>query len=857
MSNHREANANGAANTNADALTPEQRYFLGEIIKPDKGCTEVRVFDANADRSGRIVKGDGYKGVYTAWFDDPSKLMAEARRLDGVSAYVTVNPANEALLGRADKLSKNKHATSDDDIVCLSNAFLDVDPERPADVSATESERLAAIECLKKILEDHPDIAASACWGSSGNGQWALLRLPDLPNDKDHRDVLERFTKALSKLYSGKYGDVACKVDEATYNAGRVMATVGTMKCKGVSTAKRPHRPVTLASPVGKVRTEFDIAGWLAKHEPPAPPETKPAAAKPKAEPKSQPATKPRIAGSGVCFPQPVLEVWADFNARGDWIRDVVTPAGWKVDRTQSDGKIFVTRPSKSVGVSATIGHEGADVFYPFTDSSEIKPLEPRKGASKFYTYVALIHGGDRAAAMKSLSAAGYGTYRDHDGTEKQNPPPDDWAKRNGSRKGNGDRGTKPTVADPTLQHKLSSLSNGDLGVTPAKSIIKKPINWLWPYRLAIGEMALLAGDGGLGKSSILLAIAAWVSRQAAWPDGGGNAPHGHILIVSAEDSPETTLVPRLEALGADLDHMDFVSPGVVKEINGDRVVDPQSLKDRAYWKEVLCRFPDCKLLIVDPLPSYLGQGVSDSKNQEVRAVIEPFIEHVVRPAGICFIANTHLNKAVDNKNPMHRIMGSVAYVNLARNVHFVVADPENRDRALFKQAKCNNAPKNLPALAYTLVKTTIPSEFGDIETSYPEFEKGLVEFDLGDAMAGDAGSNGASGNASQRDKCAKWLIDYLWQIGVGVELDYSRLINAAGDNGFAGKTNDQGRWSNPNLLSRAIHAINDEAKSLNEWHSFKVRSRLELRKGRNKPVNIYWLECNAAGFQPVVPRVA
>ena len=73
---------------------------------------------------------------------------------------------------------------------------------------------------------------------------------------------------------------------------------------------------------------------------------------------------------------------------------------------------------------------------------------------------------------------------------------------------------------EPTFIGDLATLSNADLGIISADTVEMQPTEWLWPYRLAAGEMALLAGDGGLGKSSILLAIAATITRGAESPTG-------------------------------------------------------------------------------------------------------------------------------------------------------------------------------------------------------------------------------------------------------------------------------------------------------------------------------------------------
>jgi len=374
-----------------------------------------------------------------------------------------------------------------------------------------------------------------------------------------------------------------------------------------------------------------------------------------------------------------------------------------------------------------------------------------------------------------------------------------------------GNAGTKPAPSQAASQPAAgdppdyTALSDEEMGIIRAGSVQERPIDWLWPYRFASGEMALLAGDGGLGKSSLLLAIAALITRGAEWPDKSGRAPVGNVIIVSAEDSKETTLKPRLMALGADLDRVVFVTARMtIKKAGKPSMVNPMTLQDCGYWRDILRRFPGCKMLIVDPIPSYLGRGVNDSKNSELRAVIEPFIETVIRPAGVCFSANSHLNKTLDSKTPIHRIMGSMAYGALPRNVHFVLRDPDKPDRRLFKQAKCNNAPDDLPAVAYSLVKAMIPSAAGEIETAFPQFETETVQVDLQEAMGSRRGKPGPV--AQKTPHVALWLLAYLRGAAGPVQL--RDVFAAAGDKGLIGefKINTEGkaRWSGAAILYRA-----------------------------------------------------
>ena len=83
-------------------------------------------------------------------------------------------------------------------------------------------------------------------------------------------------------------------------------------------------------------------------------------------------------------------------------------------------------------------------------------------------------------------------------------------------------------------------------------------INWAWKNRFAFGKLAVIAGDPGLGKSTILIEIAALHSIGGEFPCGEGYAQQCETLILTAEDGLRDTCIPRLMAAGADLSKDSF-----------------------------------------------------------------------------------------------------------------------------------------------------------------------------------------------------------------------------------------------------------------------------------------------------------
>ena len=80
-------------------------------------------------------------------------------------------------------------------------------------------------------------------------------------------------------------------------------------------------------------------------------------------------------------------------------------------------------------------------------------------------------------------------------------------------------------------------------------------MEWIWPGRFARGKFTLLAGEPGVGKSYLMLDIAARISRGGAFPDGAPPLA-GPVLILSAEDGLADTIRPRLDTLTANVQHV-------------------------------------------------------------------------------------------------------------------------------------------------------------------------------------------------------------------------------------------------------------------------------------------------------------
>jgi putative DNA primase/helicase len=116
----------------------------------------------------------------------------------------------------------------------------------------------------------------------------------------------------------------------------------------------------------------------------------------------------------------------------------------------------------------------------------------------------------------------------------------------------------------------------------------------------------MLAGEPGLGKSQLAAFLAAIVTTSGDWPNGEGSADLGSVIVLSAEDDAADTIIPRLTAAGADLSRVHIVSAVATDDHKGRRLFNLQT--DLSSLEEAIAHLGDVRLVIIDPVSSYLGK---------------------------------------------------------------------------------------------------------------------------------------------------------------------------------------------------------------------------------------------------------
>ncbi|MHA6879681.1 AAA family ATPase [Ralstonia pseudosolanacearum] len=222
--------------------------------------------------------------------------------------------------------------------------------------------------------------------------------------------------------------------------------------------------------------------------------------------------------------------------------------------------------------------------------------------------------------------------------------------------------------------------------LTCAADVVAKAIVWLWRYWLPVGKLSILAGSPGTGKTTLALAMAAIVSEGGTWPDGSRMEKPGRVLIWSSEDDPSDTLVPRLIAAGADLRRIHFAQ-AVADETGELQPFDPA--RDMHLLDERLSEMGGADLLIVDPIVSAVSgdaHRVNDVR-RNLQALVDVAAAHRCAVLGI-----SHFAKGTKGTSPAERVIGSQAFVALARMV-LVVGKDEAAERRILARAKSNISP--------------------------------------------------------------------------------------------------------------------------------------------------------------------
>jgi RecA-family ATPase len=247
-------------------------------------------------------------------------------------------------------------------------------------------------------------------------------------------------------------------------------------------------------------------------------------------------------------------------------------------------------------------------------------------------------------------------------------------------------------------------------------SIDPEPVQWLWHNRFPLGKLSLIVGDPGVGKSFLLIYLAAHITTGQSWPDIGMPITKGSVIILTAEDGLADTIRIRADAAGADVKKIKILE-GVRNE-KGNRQYFNLT-EDIPALEQAINNTKDIRLICIDPLTAYLGK-INSHKSSEVRGILAP-LAGLTEKYKVAIVAITHLNKNTALQ-AIYRTMGSLSFVAAARAAWAVTTDENDisKKRRLLIPLK-TNLSIDPTSLAFRIIDNRIVFEESPIEVDVEE----------------------------------------------------------------------------------------------------------------------------------------
>ena len=302
-----------------------------------------------------------------------------------------------------------------------------------------------------------------------------------------------------------------------------------------------------------------------------------------------------------------------------------------------------------------------------------------------------------------------------------------------------------------------------------ASDVEMKPVRWTWDQRMPAGALTLLAGREGLGKSTLSLWAAARLTRGEL-PGMYERTPKS-VMVVATEDGWAHTIRPRLMAAGADLDRVLFMRHQTAEGKVQDAVLEFPLHVD-LLRQAVAVTADDIVLVILDPLMSRLNSRLDSHRDADVRQGLEPLVSFA-DDTGVAVLGLIHLNKS-QGVDPLTAVMGSRAFVAVARSVLVALANSEDEGSYVLAHGKSNLGAR-ASSEGYVLQGVKVDGSVvmtEDIWSSRARWT-GTVDRSAEDIHE----ANGGDDEAAPVDEGANWLRNYLADAG-GAKA--SRMIKEA-----------------------------------------------------------------------------
>ena len=221
---------------------------------------------------------------------------------------------------------------------------------------------------------------------------------------------------------------------------------------------------------------------------------------------------------------------------------------------------------------------------------------------------------------------------------------------------------------------------NVELKLIHMEDVVSKEVEWLWYPYIPYGKITIIEGDPGEGKTTLVLKLAAALSRGLPLPcDDDKEYEPIHIIYQTAEDGIEDTIKPRLEKAGADCSMIRVI----------DETDKELSMTDDRLEQAII--ETGARLIILDLIQAYIGATVDMHRANEIRPVLK-HLGIIAEKHNCAIILIGHMNKASGSKST-YRGLGSIDIQATARSVLLVARLRDKPNIRIMAHDKSSLAP--------------------------------------------------------------------------------------------------------------------------------------------------------------------
>lgn len=296
--------------------------------------------------------------------------------------------------------------------------------------------------------------------------------------------------------------------------------------------------------------------------------------------------------------------------------------------------------------------------------------------------------------------------------------------------------------------------------------VAAEDIDWFWEEFIPNFNSSIFAGNGGIGKSLVLLSIIAHVTNGKSFFCCGSTIqlPCGSVILMSAEGRDETDVVPKLIAANANMSLIHSITSNIGQLSKKRRLLELDKELSIIESKVKLLKDTDSpvRLIVIDPISYFTGE-VKDHVPRDVANFVHQ-INDLAKEYSLTILFNKHRRKQSGGhtfSSLADEVGGTAAWVNSPRQAVGFIKHPKTPNVFLMGSIKSNNSKEKNTCYSYTIESTTIEYNKKTIKT---------VKLVWGDKMESINLNQASSGELYEKTKtaqCSDLIFNHIKENGV------------------------------------------------------------------------------------------